>query len=128
MPFGDRTGPAGLGPRTGRAAGLCAGFPVPGYLNPGPGRGFGFFGRGRGGGRGWRNWYYATGLTGWQRAAGWPAWGAYGGFVPAGAPAFAPPAREQEVAALKSQAEFFQGALEGIRKRLEELEAKAQQG
>jgi hypothetical protein len=24
---------------------------------------------GRGGGRGWRNQFYATGLTGWQRAA-----------------------------------------------------------
>jgi hypothetical protein len=34
MPFGDRTGPAGLGPMTGRAAGLCAGFPVLGYMNP----------------------------------------------------------------------------------------------
>jgi hypothetical protein len=34
MPFGDGTGPAGLGPMTGRAAAFCAGFPVPGYINP----------------------------------------------------------------------------------------------
>ncbi|HUU19456.1 MAG TPA: DUF5320 domain-containing protein [Sedimentisphaerales bacterium] len=34
MPFGDSTGPTGLGPMTGRAAGFCAGFPVPGYINP----------------------------------------------------------------------------------------------
>ena len=34
MPRGDGTGPAGLGPMTGRAAGFCAGFPVPGYMNP----------------------------------------------------------------------------------------------
>jgi len=34
MPFGDGTGPAGLGPMTGRAAGFCAGYPVPGYMNP----------------------------------------------------------------------------------------------
>jgi len=40
MPFGDGTGPAGLGPMTGRAAGYCAGFPVPGYMNPGGARGF----------------------------------------------------------------------------------------
>jgi hypothetical protein len=82
MPRGDGTGPTGLGPMTGRAAGFCAGYPVPGYMNPvagragfygpiapvfGPyragfngygvpyGRGFGFgrgFGRGRGRGRG----------------------------------------------------------------------------
>jgi len=34
MPFGNGTGPAGLGPMTGRAAGFCAGYPVPGYANP----------------------------------------------------------------------------------------------
>ncbi len=34
MPYGDGTGPAGLRPMTGRAAGFCAGFPVPGYMNP----------------------------------------------------------------------------------------------
>jgi hypothetical protein len=35
MPLGDRTGPVGMGPMTGRAAGFCAGYPVPGYRNPG---------------------------------------------------------------------------------------------
>ncbi len=34
MPRGDGTGPAGMGPMTGRAAGFCAGYPVPGYMNP----------------------------------------------------------------------------------------------
>ena len=34
MPFGDGTGPAGMGLMTGRAAGFCAGYPVPGYMNP----------------------------------------------------------------------------------------------
>ena len=77
MPFGDGTGPAGLGPMTGRAAGYCAGYPVPGFMNPIPGRGFGRgFGGGWGRGRGWRNMYYATGLPGWARAGmGLPAWG-----------------------------------------------------
>jgi hypothetical protein len=45
MPFGNGTGPAGMGPMTGRAAGLCAGFPVPGYMNPVIGR-VGFYGPG----------------------------------------------------------------------------------
>jgi len=45
MPRGDRTGPAGLGPMTGRAAGFCAGYPVPGYMNPATGRA-GFYGVG----------------------------------------------------------------------------------
>ena len=35
MPWGNGTGPAGMGPMTGRAAGFCAGYPVPGYRNPG---------------------------------------------------------------------------------------------
>ena len=53
MPRGDKTGPQGLGQKTGRAAGHCAGYPVPGYINPtrGYGRGFGR-GFGRRGGRG----------------------------------------------------------------------------
>ncbi|MDD2247185.1 MAG: DUF5320 domain-containing protein [Proteiniphilum sp.] len=31
MPTGDRTGPMGQGPRTGRARGFCSGFDAPGY-------------------------------------------------------------------------------------------------
>jgi len=45
MPFGDGTGPAGAGPMTGRAAGFCAGYPAPGYMNPVAGRA-GFYGAG----------------------------------------------------------------------------------
>jgi len=81
-------------------------------MNPAPGQGFG----GRGGGRGWRNWFHATGLTGQQRAAGWPA--AYAGqqsAVFAGA---------TEIQALKSQTGSLASALAAIRKRLDELEAK----
>jgi len=35
MPLGDGTGPVGTGPMTGRAAGFCAGCPVPCTRNPG---------------------------------------------------------------------------------------------
>ncbi len=50
MPGGDRTGPLGHGPMTGRASGYCARNNRPGYANPGFGRGFGrgFWRRGRG--------------------------------------------------------------------------------
>jgi hypothetical protein len=86
MPGGDGTGPAGMGPMTGRAAGYCAGYPVPGFMNPVPGRGFGGWGRG-GGGWGRRNRFYATGLTGWQRAAyGHPAFAGVAYGVPYAAP------------------------------------------
>jgi len=36
MPGGDGTGPMGMGSMTGRAAGFCAGYGVPGFMNPGP--------------------------------------------------------------------------------------------
>jgi len=135
MPWGDGTGPAGLGPMTGRAAGYCAGYGVPGYMNPIGGRGYG--GWGRGGGFGRRNWYYATGMPGWARAgAGLPAWGggvpyvpAYGGvpYAPAygGAPFVPQVPAEQEMTALKGQAEYLEDVLDGIKKRIEEFEAQA---
>lgn len=63
MPFGDRTGPEGRGPLTGRGMGLCAGYDAPGYANTGfgfrRGMGRGFFSRGRGFGRGFRaRWFW----------------------------------------------------------------------
>ena len=51
MPGGDGTGPSGMGPMTGRAAGYCAGNDIPGCANAIPG-GFGGRGRGMGFGRG----------------------------------------------------------------------------
>ena len=51
MPGGDRTGPWGAGPMTGRGVGICAGYDMPGYMNPAFGRGSGR-GWGRGFGRG----------------------------------------------------------------------------
>jgi len=124
MPGGDGRGPAGLGPMTGRAAGYCAGYGVAGFANPMFGRWFGA-GWGRGGGRGWRNRFFATGLTGWQGAAAvWPS------YAPAslvyGAPFTSVATREQQIDVLKGQAEYFKDALEEIRKRIEELETKAQ--
>jgi hypothetical protein len=45
--------------------------------------------------------------------------------MPYGASAYGGPTPEQEVDLLKGQAEYFEDALEGVRKRLAELEAKA---
>lgn len=125
MPGGDGTGPGGMGPMTGRAAGYCAGYAAPGFMNPVAGRGFWGGGGGRGG-WGRRNQFYATGLTGWQRAAyGNPA---FGGAAPYGAPQAAPfaPAMtaQQELDQLKGQAEYFEDSLDGIKKRIEELSAQ----
>lgn len=46
MPWGDRTGPSGRGPLTGRGVGFCTGFRTPGYMNVRTGRGM-WFGRRR---------------------------------------------------------------------------------
>jgi len=115
MPRGDGTGPGGMGPMTGRAAGFCAGYPVPGYMNPVGGRGY--WGRGRGfGGRG--------GGRGWARAGyGYPGWGpAVGPYEPYAGPVAPTVTAPQELDGLKGQAEYLEDALDGIKKRIEELE------
>ena len=111
MPRGDRTGPDGRGPMTGRRAGYCAGYNVPGHMNStvpprgglGPGRGFrrGFRG-GRGGGR--------------------------GPYPPASPdveippPVYGPaPAPEQEVEYLEATAEQLERELKAIKDRIKEL-------
>lgn len=108
MPRGDRTGPEGLGPQTGRAAGHCAGSPAPGYMNAGGASGFG---RGRGGhGHGRRNRFLATGLPGWMR------WGA---------PApDATPTQEQadEPGALRTLVQRLQAELKSLQARISQLE------
>ncbi|OGL43173.1 MAG: hypothetical protein A2161_04170 [Candidatus Schekmanbacteria bacterium RBG_13_48_7] len=104
MPRGDRTGPWGQGPITGRSMGF-----------------------GRGGGRGWRHMYYATGQPG---RAGWgfdipnmsqqvPAYGMpYVGNMTA----------EQEITTLKQQADYFTKALDEIKKHIQELESDKERG
>ena len=73
MPRGDRTGPRGEGPRTGRQLGYCVGNDQPGFVNQNAnwGRGYGRqfrggFGQGRGPGFGFgygRRDYYQQDLS-----------------------------------------------------------------
>jgi hypothetical protein len=100
MPFGDGTGPLGQGPRTGRGAGFCGGFAVPGNVNPEPGRG-----RGGRGGRGWRHQFRAPGNS----------------VQPA------TPVRDEETEVLKGQVEALQTVLNEMRRRIEALAAKPKQ-
>lgn len=131
MPAGDRTGPAGWSPMTGRGPGYCAGHCAPDYAHPPRGlrhgwaRGWGGVGPAwRGGGRGRRHWHYATvpsgtyaGLPGWARHD-YPPFAAY-------APYWQPPSAEEETEFLKSQAEALKRELDAIAKRLDELEQEA---
>lgn len=112
MPRGDGTGPMGAGSMTGRAAGYCAGYGVPGYANPVGGRGRGMGGgmgmawrRGRGGGFSFRNRAYAA----------YPAYPTYP--APALSPDHEKTYLENEMAALKEEQE-------AVKKRLDELKTK----
>ena len=115
MPRGDGTGPAGMDPMTGRAVGYCAGYNVPGYMNPVGGRmGMGFgrgFGRGSGLGRGWR-------FSGYPRP------------IPYGTVPFGPfphgtnYSPEQEAESLKMQAKLLEDEIAVIQKHLSELETE----
>ena len=101
-----------MGPMTGRAAGYCAGYPVPGYMNPVGGRGLG---RGAwGGGRGWRNRFWATGLPGWARAG-------YGPAAPWWTGATYQPDPQQEKVFLEDQVKLLEGQLQAIQERLAAL-------
>ena len=115
MPGGDGTGPLGLGPMTGRRAGYCAGYPTPGYANPGPGRGWGFgYGRGFGRGSGWGR--------GFDRRFGF-GWGAYPYAYgsPYGYSANVTPKQEADM--LRAEAKAMQEEISAINQRVKDLES-----
>jgi len=116
MPGGDRTGPAGRGPMSGRSLGYCAGYSTPGYT-----RGYGM-GLGRGWGRG--------------RGRGYMRWGRYRDpyyepyvlnpprYVPV-----SPLSRTDQIAMLKEEKEYLESEMDGIKdaisdlsKRIEDME------
>lgn len=118
MPRGDGTGPAGMGPMTGRAAGYCAGYPTPGFMTPGGGRGMGMA-WGRGGG-------FGMGMA-WRRGRGRGFGFAPGLAEPYAAPMpFAPPTRDQELDVLRGQADWLKQQLDAVTKRAAELKQEQQ--
>ncbi len=118
MPRGDRTGPNGLGPRTGRAMGFCSGFNAPGYTNQGfghyrategaqsanrfygSGRGFGA-GRGFGFGRGY-------GRAGYGRIYAEP--------MPVQERDYREPSKEEQLKELKAEKKEIDKAIEELEK------------
>ncbi len=112
MPGGDRTGPLGLGPRTGRAMGYCAGYPLPGFMNPGFGRGFRFLRGGFGRGFGWRRWRFVpTTPAPTQPQQVWEP-------VPVQQQV---PTREQELQMLEQEAKTIEQEQEALKQELEEI-------
>ncbi len=98
MPGGDRTGPLGFGPRTGRALGYCSGSQFPGYVSGWRGRSLGY---GRGVGR----------------------FGGWGYVPPAHLPAYRSEPKDQ-LTALRAQADELRAALDDVERRLSEAEAE----
>lgn len=128
MPFGDRTGPEGMGPMTGRGAGYCSGntragfgfrLPFRRWFGFGPAdRGFGRGGGRRGPGRGF-------GFRG--ASPPWPYVGIGRGGYPRhtyfyGDPDYnAAPNTEDELTALKNMAQSMTDQLSEIQSRIDEL-------
>ena len=108
LPGGDRTGPAGRGPMTGRGLGYCSGYPTPGYTR-GPGMGFGR-GWGRGRGRG----YYRGGR---YRD---PYYEPYVLNPPTYVPA-SPLAKPDQITMLKQEKEYLESEMEGIKNALNDI-------
>jgi len=112
MPWGDRTGPEGYGPRTGRGLGYCSGFDSPGYTRGFPrgggGRGFG---RGRGYGRGY------------GRGFGREYFEPYGPepYYPPVRPVYREPAPDEEKVYLENLVKDMEKELEDVRSRIKEL-------
>jgi hypothetical protein len=98
MPWGDGTGPMGLGPMTGRRAGFCAGFGM-----PGAGRGFGrsLFRFGGFSGSMWYGQRYGRMFDTYRMD----------------------PATEREI--LQRQEQGLSASLDAVKKRLEELSASS---
>jgi hypothetical protein len=117
MPFGDGTGPFGLGPMTGRATGYCAGYGTPGYMNPCIGRGYGF---GRRFGRGFERAFR------WRNAAFYNYPSPYGA-VPSVVDPYAVwnVSPEEEKNMLSEHTKIVETQLAEMKKRIEELEKEA---
>ncbi len=118
MPGGDRRGPLGYGPMTGRGMGFCAGYDRGGFAGYGQGRGFGMRGGGPGfhrgnfgrygRGRGYRNRFFNA-----APAMPYGDWGYREVFE-------LTPEREMDM--LKNEAKAIQEELDFIQARIKDLE------
>ncbi len=118
MPSGDRRGPLGYGPMTGRGMGFCAGYDRGGFAGNAQGRGFGRRGGGSGfhrgnfgrygRGRGYRNRFFNA-----PPAMPYGDWGYRETFE-------LTPEREMDM--LKNEAKAIQEELDFIHARIKDLE------
>lgn len=111
MPYGDRTGPMGVGPRSGRGFGYCSGSGRPGYMAGSRRRGgYGAAGYGESFGRGQG---FGAARTGRRHR-----FFARAGFA---AEPYGEPTKEEELAGLREEASWLNDRIEAVNKRIEEL-------
>ena len=106
MPRGNKTGPEGQGPMTGRGLGYCAGYPNPGSVNN-------FFGRGRN-----------TGGRMFGRGSGFGfrgGRGQYSNYYPNEHPSYQTLSKKDELNILEAQVNNLKEELENILNRISEL-------
>ena len=117
MPRGDRRGPNGMGPMTGRAAGFCSGSNTPGFANTGA---VGGYGQGMGAGRG-----FGGGFHGAANGAGRGMGRAQGmgrgmGFQPSyAAPVYS---KETEKGYIENEVSFLKDQLKALEGRLVDMQ------
>ena len=109
MPGGDGTGPRGFGSRTGRAAGFCAGFSGPSYINSIPGRGFG------------QGWNREIGRELWRRRRFWIKSQYQYPTNPSFRGVFTERNKEDEKYYLEKMAKDLEDQIKDIRERIKEL-------
>ena len=111
MPKGDRSGPNGMGPMTGRGAGFCNGFNAPGYFNQGAAGGYGM---GAGRGFGGRHNNFGAGY-GPGRGYGMAA-------VPYSAAPIAGYSKEAEKGYIENEVSFLKNQLKALEGRLADMQ------
>ncbi|MEA1910490.1 MAG: DUF5320 domain-containing protein [Spirochaetota bacterium] len=118
MPRGDRRGPNGMGPMTGRGAGFCSGSNAPGYMNTGAVGGYGQgLGAGRGFGGGFHGGAYGNAYgRGMGRAQG--LGGGIGFQTPYVAPVYS---KETEKGYIENEVSFLKDQLKALEGRLSDM-------
>ena len=117
MPRGDRTGPDGMGPMTGRGLGYCADYSSPGFTRGVPRGGAGYgrgYGRGYGLGRG-RGFGYDRGFYQNPYISNVP-------YYPYPNPTPYTPENEKQI--LDNELKIMKDEMKSIEKRLEELKSE----
>ena len=121
MPRGNRTGPRGDGPMSGRGAGYCAGNDRPGFASSGMGYGRGF-------GRGQAQGGYGQGRgRGFGRGQGYgPGFREPDPYYSRTVPVYKEPSPDEEKQYLEDVVKDLEAELENVKTRIKSIEAKPQ--